>query len=266
MDTEHPLVKNILTNEERRIGYHDHLVILILCKNTGKVTTKEELLTGAWPGKHVSEGSLTQSIRSIRQLLEDSGKEQKYLKTVAKIGYKFESETVQKTHEKDIGHTLRNISEHVISESEGLVAAPHEAQKLKVDKPENNVLSYTCITLGLVFLLIAVYLPFFNSKPKFEASSWISMEKVQVSELLTIYFEPGLDTRDISVGVAPYVAELKRKGELSRAILLYTSKTLSIVTLSDSASPHNVVIILNKNDSSQKLVSIIKEEMHHYDH
>ncbi|MCW1889195.1 winged helix-turn-helix domain-containing protein [Vibrio chagasii] len=41
----------------------------------------------AWPGKHVSEGSLTQSISAIRTLIEDDGKQQKYLKTVAKVGY-----------------------------------------------------------------------------------------------------------------------------------------------------------------------------------
>lgn len=57
--SDHPLVTNLITNEEKRIGYHDHLVILMLCESAGQIKTKEELLKGAWPGKHVSEGSLT---------------------------------------------------------------------------------------------------------------------------------------------------------------------------------------------------------------
>ncbi|AUI86507.1 hypothetical protein BS333_08985 [Vibrio azureus] len=269
IDLEHPLAKNILTDEERRIGYHDHLVILILCKNAGKVTTKEELLTGAWPGKHVSEGSLTQSIRSIRQLLEDSGKEQKYLKTVAKIGYKFESDAVFNSEVKEVELSSKNISDSIEPESkETSFNTPQEAS-LEVEtkvKKNHNVKNYLCIVLGIASLLVAASVPFIYSQPKFEASSWTSMHKVEVSDVLTIYVEPDLNVDDISESLNSYILELKQNGIVSRVVMLYTRETFSLVTIRDSDAPQNVVIILKKTDTGQKLVSLIKEELHHHVH
>ena len=91
---DQPLVTDLLQNEEKHIGYHDHLVILMLCEKAGKINKKENFLNRAWPEKHVSEGSLTQLISAIRTLIECNGKQQKYLKMVAKVGYKLESEAV----------------------------------------------------------------------------------------------------------------------------------------------------------------------------
>ena len=38
---DHPLVTDLLKNEEKRIGYHDHLVILMLCENAEELLLKK---------------------------------------------------------------------------------------------------------------------------------------------------------------------------------------------------------------------------------
>ncbi|MFM2591209.1 transcriptional regulator [Vibrio sp. TBV020] len=88
-------ITNKKNNQNRRIGTHDFLVLLELCKNAGSIVTKEQLLDKAWQGKVVADSSITQSISNIRTLIDDNGKEQKWLKTISKIGYILESEIVK---------------------------------------------------------------------------------------------------------------------------------------------------------------------------
>lgn len=61
------------------------VVLKHLVKNPGRVVSKSELMDVAWPGVHVTEDSLTQSIREIRKALLDE--DQKYLRTVSRRGY-----------------------------------------------------------------------------------------------------------------------------------------------------------------------------------
>jgi TolB-like protein/Tfp pilus assembly protein PilF len=60
-------------------------VLLCLARQPGKVVSKAELLDAAWPGIHVTEDSLTQSIREIRKALADD--DQSLVKTIARRGY-----------------------------------------------------------------------------------------------------------------------------------------------------------------------------------
>lgn len=93
-----PYIVNSVTNERIRIGKHDLATLILLCKNAGNIVPKEDLLSYAWSGKIVTEGSLVQSIRIIRNILGDNGKEQKILKTVSKVGYILDPESVQKSN------------------------------------------------------------------------------------------------------------------------------------------------------------------------
>lgn len=97
INPEVPYIVNSVTNERIRIGKHDLSTLILLCKNAGSIVSKEELLSYAWSGKIVTEASLSQSIRIIRNILGDNGKEQKILKTVSKSGYMLEAEVVQES-------------------------------------------------------------------------------------------------------------------------------------------------------------------------
>ncbi|USD40080.1 winged helix-turn-helix domain-containing protein [Vibrio sp. SCSIO 43135] len=70
-----------------QIGRQDFNVLWVLCDHAGEVVSKESLLNSAWEGKIVSQSSLTQSIKNIRQYLGDTGRTQKYIKTVSGKGY-----------------------------------------------------------------------------------------------------------------------------------------------------------------------------------
>lgn len=60
-----------------------------LVKHANSLLTKDALLDAVWPGKVVSDAAISSRIKTLRQLLGDSGKEQRLLKTVHKKGFRF---------------------------------------------------------------------------------------------------------------------------------------------------------------------------------
>ncbi|MFY2507248.1 winged helix-turn-helix domain-containing protein [Vibrio pectenicida] len=62
-------------------------VLEILIAQQGQVVSKRELFEKVWGERVVSENSLTQCIAQLRVALGDSGKEQKFIKTVPSHGY-----------------------------------------------------------------------------------------------------------------------------------------------------------------------------------
>ena len=64
-------------------------VLLFLLHNPQRLVAKEELLNAVWGDTAVTESSLTRIIALLRQLLGDDIGEQRYIATVAKVGYRF---------------------------------------------------------------------------------------------------------------------------------------------------------------------------------
>jgi DNA-binding winged helix-turn-helix (wHTH) protein len=64
-------------------------VIRHLAENAGRLVSKEELHDTVWPGVVVSDDSLVQCIRELRQKLGDDG--QRLIKTVPRRGYRLDS-------------------------------------------------------------------------------------------------------------------------------------------------------------------------------
>jgi TolB-like protein/DNA-binding winged helix-turn-helix (wHTH) protein/Flp pilus assembly protein TadD len=62
-------------------------VLVYFARNRGRLVTKDELLDHVWGSIVVTENSLTQCIREVRQALED--RDQTIIETVAKRGYIF---------------------------------------------------------------------------------------------------------------------------------------------------------------------------------
>ena len=63
-------------------------LLTYLAKNAGRLVSKQELLDAVWPDVVVSDESLTQSIRQLRQSLGDDA--HRVLKTVSRRGYLFD--------------------------------------------------------------------------------------------------------------------------------------------------------------------------------
>jgi DNA-binding winged helix-turn-helix (wHTH) protein/tetratricopeptide (TPR) repeat protein len=64
-------------------------VLRYLIEHADHVVSKEELLENLWPGRVVSESALTSRLKTARQILGDSGREQRLIKTLHGRGYRF---------------------------------------------------------------------------------------------------------------------------------------------------------------------------------
>ena len=60
-----------------------------LVEHRDRVVSKQELLEQLWPDQSVSEATLTQRLMAARKALGDSGRAQRYIKTVHGRGYRF---------------------------------------------------------------------------------------------------------------------------------------------------------------------------------
>lgn len=60
----------------------------ILCRQSGQVVTREELVAGVWNGRIVSPHSLAVVISDLRRALRDDAHAPRYIETVSKRGYR----------------------------------------------------------------------------------------------------------------------------------------------------------------------------------
>ena len=64
-------------------------ILLTLVESAGRPVDKKDLLDRVWPNTFVEEGSLTQSISTLRKILEQSGGSIQFIQTISKRGYRF---------------------------------------------------------------------------------------------------------------------------------------------------------------------------------
>jgi Tol biopolymer transport system component/DNA-binding winged helix-turn-helix (wHTH) protein len=65
-------------------------LLLYLIQNRGRVVEKEELLDTIWPGVNVTENTLAQRIREVREALDTDGAN--LIRTIPRVGYQFVGE------------------------------------------------------------------------------------------------------------------------------------------------------------------------------
>ncbi|HEX8098529.1 MAG TPA: winged helix-turn-helix domain-containing protein [Pyrinomonadaceae bacterium] len=63
--------------------------LLVLVQNSGNTVEKEELMRQLWPDSFVEEANLTENISKLRKALGEGPRENRYIATVPKGGYKF---------------------------------------------------------------------------------------------------------------------------------------------------------------------------------
>jgi len=64
-------------------------LLAMLVENSNRLVTKDEIYKTVWRGRIVSEAALSSRVKSLRQLLGDTGKSQQYIRTVHKRGFRF---------------------------------------------------------------------------------------------------------------------------------------------------------------------------------
>jgi len=77
-------------------------LLALLVKNNDRLVTRDEIYKSVWRGRIVSEAALSSRIKSLRQLLGDTGKTQQFVRTVHKRGFRFVAEV------KNISKTKKN--------------------------------------------------------------------------------------------------------------------------------------------------------------
>jgi len=76
-------------NKELYLRPKTYETLLYLIEHHGKLVKKDEIIDSVWSGTIVTENTLTQCIKEIREKLEDDSANPKYIKTVPRVGYKF---------------------------------------------------------------------------------------------------------------------------------------------------------------------------------
>ena len=103
--------------------YFDLLVLLVVRRGTA--VTRQDIFDIVWSDVIVSDGALSQAIRTLRRTLGDGSREPIYIRTVARHGYRFvygnvveeddpgtgEVHPVQLVPAVDAGDTLRTHTE-----------------------------------------------------------------------------------------------------------------------------------------------------------
>lgn len=64
-------------------------LLIHLLDHAGTLVTKEALLDALWPDANVTDNALTQAVSELRQVLGDDAAAPRYIKTVARRGYRF---------------------------------------------------------------------------------------------------------------------------------------------------------------------------------
>ncbi len=64
-------------------------ILLALVQSGGRVMTKEEMMSAAWPDCFVEEGNLAQNIFLLRRILGERKNEHKFIITIPGVGYRF---------------------------------------------------------------------------------------------------------------------------------------------------------------------------------
>jgi Tol biopolymer transport system component/DNA-binding winged helix-turn-helix (wHTH) protein len=69
--------------------------LLILVDDSGRIVTKEELMSRLWPDTFVEESNLTFNIQQLRKALGDNARQPRFIETVPRRGYRFIAEVNQ---------------------------------------------------------------------------------------------------------------------------------------------------------------------------
>ncbi|MGE3470117.1 MAG: transcriptional regulator, partial [Vicinamibacterales bacterium] len=83
--------RRVLTRDGRAVPlipkYFD--VLLLLVRRRDEAVSKGEIFDDVWRDVVVSDGALSQAVRTLRRVLEDEARDPRYIRTVSRHGYQF---------------------------------------------------------------------------------------------------------------------------------------------------------------------------------
>ena len=79
-----------LKGELKKLTSMEFNLLDYLCRNPGRLVTKNELFDNVWKDKFTSDGTLNVHIRHLREAIEEDPNDPKRIKTVWKEGYRWQ--------------------------------------------------------------------------------------------------------------------------------------------------------------------------------
>ncbi|MEO1167959.1 MAG: alpha/beta fold hydrolase [Pseudomonadota bacterium] len=111
-------------------------LLILLVENRERLVGKDEVIEKVWNGRIVSDAAVTSRIKSARQLLDDDGSRQRYIRTVRGKGFRF------------IGEVEEVSAEAGQTEAHG-DGAPRPVQHVQFcSAPDGTGLAYSCVGDG----------------------------------------------------------------------------------------------------------------------
>jgi DNA-binding winged helix-turn-helix (wHTH) protein len=113
--------------------YFDLLVLLITERH--RVVTRQEIFERVWADVVVSDGALTQAIRTIRRSLDDDSREPRFVRTVSRHGYQFVSEIREEPDDGSFAPTVVAAAEPAVAEPAAVAAIDQLVERLTGEHP-----------------------------------------------------------------------------------------------------------------------------------
>ncbi|MGL5007850.1 MAG: winged helix-turn-helix domain-containing protein [Plesiomonas sp.] len=273
ISSDKTLLLDTESNREFKIGKHDYMTLLELARNAGHVLSKEHLLEKCWPGKIVAESSITQAISNIRSLIGDNGKEQKWLKTISKTGYRLESDVVtplyldmKKTipfHEIALKYSAANgipsSTQNTQNDNNIAVDIPMYATQSSI-KSQAHHDKYKTTLLQLLFSLLVVFVLFiitihYNSTIQKKQNR--TLPEIYSDNILMISSDKPNLTSDLRRIIQDKIKITKQKP--SSISILMMDNHLSFFIVENDELIHNQRVFINERSKKEDINKIIKE-------
>ena len=114
-------------------------VLQYLIGNRDRVVSNDDLIEAIWHGRIVSEATVATRMNAVRRAIGDSGEQQRFIRTIARKGYRFVGEVGGQNESESTGTAAP------AAEAEKIDAASVSALALP-DKPSIAVLPFTNIS------------------------------------------------------------------------------------------------------------------------
>ncbi len=185
-------------------------LLIYLIENKDRVISKDELIENIWDGRFVSESAISSRIKSARKTLNDNGKDQRLIRTVHGVGFRFVGELI----ENQIAEEIEQIEEQ---ESETPLPNPKRRAEDKYPSRKSlasNTISNKKLIVPVALLLTVAIAIFLLLKPADEvlpASTRIAILPV----------DNGTEDTQFdwtSLGLMSYVTHYLSKGEKIKTV------------------------------------------------
>jgi predicted ATPase/DNA-binding winged helix-turn-helix (wHTH) protein len=119
-------------------------VLLYLLENRHRVVSKQELLTHVWPDHFISDATLENCIKEVRQVIGDSGRDQRLIHTLRGYGYRFAAAIASQTETSNDSKTRGTVLPEPLAVPDAVQMVPTREEAVG----ERKVVTILCCALA----------------------------------------------------------------------------------------------------------------------